>query len=69
MELDCKSSTGLGETETSLLKSAHKISGAQGPRAKAVIWQEPRPELPASLGESPGEAGFSYGSPFGHGHW
>ena len=32
--LECRSSTGLGETETTLLEGTHKVSHALGPRAK-----------------------------------
>ena len=31
---DCRNSTGLGETETSVLESTHRVSCAPGPRGK-----------------------------------
>ena len=57
MELDCRSSTGLGETETPLLEGTYKFSCAPGPRAKAVTSQHLGPDLPAGLGGSSGEGG------------
>ena len=42
--------------QTPLLESAHKVSCAPGPRAKAVTPQEPRLDLPAGLGEAPRKA-------------
>ena len=65
--LDCRSSTGLGEAETPFLEDAHNVLHVPGPRAKAVTSQEPRPDLPASLGGCPGEAGCGHGSPWGSG--
>ena len=56
--LNCRSPTGLVEIETSLLNGTHKISHAPGPRARAVISQEPGPDPP--VGEYPGEAGWRY---------
>ena len=41
--------------ETPLLEGAHKVSHVLGPRAKAVTSQEPRLDLLAGLGGSPGE--------------
>ena len=55
--------------ETSLLKGTQKISHALGPRAKAVIGQEPGPDLPAGLGGCPGKVGGGCGSPWGRRHW
>ena len=52
-----RSSPGLGETETPLLEGAHKFSGTLRPTAKALTAYKPGPDLPAGLGESPGEAG------------
>ena len=49
--------------------SAHTVSCTLGPRAKAVTSQECRPDLPAGLGGSPGEAGGSCISPWGCTHW
>ena len=43
--------------QTPLLESAHKVSRAPGPRAKAVTPQEPKLDLPAGLGEAPGNMG------------
>lgn len=43
--------------KTSLSQDTHKISHAPGPRAKAIISQEPGPDLLAGLGGSPGEVG------------
>ena len=40
-ELDCRSSTGLGETETLLLENADKVPCTLSPSTKAVTPQEP----------------------------
>ena len=63
MGLNCRSSTGLGETEIPLLEGAHRVSHTPGPGAKAVLPYEPGPDLLAGLGGSPGEAGGSCGFP------
>ena len=44
---------GLWQTETPLLKDAHKISHVLGPRAEAVIWKEPGSDPLANLRELP----------------
>ena len=59
MGLDCRNSIGLGETETPPLEGAHKVLCTPGSREKAVTSQKPGPDLPASLGGSPGEAGVA----------
>lgn len=69
--------------QTPLLKGAHKISHALGPRAEAVIWKEPESDSTADLRGPPGQTGGNWSSPgnidtggshFGehilpHGHW
>ena len=60
---------GLWEIETPLLEGAHKISHVLGPRARAVIWKEPGSYPSADLGESTGQAGDNWSSPWGHRHW
>ena len=50
-----------GGTENTVLEDTHGFmcTGTQG---KAVTPQESRPDLPAGLGGSPGEAGIGCGS-------
>ena len=48
MRLDCRSSIGLGETETPILNGTQKVSHAPETRAKAS--QESGPDVPAILG-------------------
>ena len=68
--LNCRSSTGVGETETPQWEDAHKFSCAPGPRAKLVTSKEPGPDLPSGLQGSPMEGGCSCGSLLGHkGGW
>ena len=57
--LNCRSPTRLAGAETLLLKGTYEISHALRPRAKAVIWWEPGPDLPAGPGEAPGELGVA----------
>ena len=57
MGLDCRTLTGLEETETLLLEGTHKVVCASGPREGAVTPGETEPDLPASVGGSPAEAG------------
>ena len=42
MGLSCRISTELGETETPLLKGAHRLSSAPGPRAKQRLHSDLR---------------------------
>ena len=48
------------EIKTPLLKDVHKISHVLGPREEAVICKKSRSDLPANLGEHPGEAGGNW---------
>ena len=48
----------MGDIETPLLESAHKVSWEPGPRTS----YKPRPDLPAGLRRFPGEAGDGYDS-------
>ena len=63
MGFDCRTLTGLGETETRLLEGTHKVVCTSGPREGAVIPWETEPDLPASVGGYPGEVGGGCGSP------
>ena len=56
MGFDCRTLTGLGETETPLLEGTHKVVCALGPGEGAVTQQETEPDLPASVGGSPADA-------------
>ena len=68
-EIDCMTSTGLGETETPLLEGTHKVVCASGPRGRSSDPGETEPDLSASVGGSPAEAGGGSVSPWGQGHW
>ena len=57
MGLDC-----WGEPEILLLEGTQKVWHMPEPRARAVTSKRPGPDLPASLGGSPGEAGGGYAS-------
>ena len=59
MGFDCRTSTGLGETETPLLEGTHKIVCASGPGEGAVTSGETEADLPASVGGSPAEPGVA----------
>ena len=65
MGIDCRTSTGLGETETPLLEECVHRDPGEG----AVNPGETEPDLPASVGGSPAEAGGCSVSPWGQGHW
>ena len=69
MGFDCRTSTGLGETETLLLEGTHKVECTLDPGEGAVTPGETEPGLPASVGGSPAEAGGGCVSPWGQGHW
>ena len=69
MGFDCRTLTGLGETETPLLEGTHKLMCTSGHRGRAVTPGETEPDLPASVGGSPAEVGSGCGSPWGQGHW
>jgi len=56
-EAVCKSSTGLGETETPLLEGAHRLSCALGPRAKQALKKNLGQNDLANHGGSPGKGG------------
>ena len=64
---ECRSCTGLGETEAPLLDGAHKISHALE-QGKAVTPWEPVPDAPADVKGSLGEAWVDCGSLRGQGH-
>ena len=64
----CESQRAVGN-EIPLLKDAHKTTHTPGPREKAAIWKEPGLDLPADLGESPGEAGGNWSSQWGYKNW
>ena len=63
MGFDCRTSTGLGETETLLLEGTHKVVCASGPRGRSSDRIETEPDLPASVGGSPAELGGGSVSP------
>ena len=67
MGIDCRSSTGLGETETPLLEGTHKVVCASGPRGRSSDPTETESDLPASVGGSLAEAGGGCGSLRGQG--
>ena len=56
MGFDCRTSTGLRETETPLLEGTHKVVCTLGPGEGAATPGETEPDLPASVGGSPAEA-------------
>ena len=58
-----------GEAEIPLLEGAHRASCAPQPKEKAGSSQETGPDLPAGLGESPGELRGGCGSLWGQRHW
>ena len=68
MGFDSRTSTGLGKTETPLLEGTHKVV-LHRDRGEEVNPGETEPDLPASIGRSPAEAGGGYGSLWGQGHW
>ena len=57
MGIDCRTSTGLGETEIPLLEGTQKVVCALGPRGRISDPQETEADLPASVGGSPAESG------------
>ena len=57
MGFDCRTSTGLGETETPILEGTHKVVCALGPRGRSSDPGETEPDLPAGVGRPPAEAG------------
>ena len=59
MGFDCRTSTDLGETETSLLEGTHKVVCASGPRGRSGDPIETEPDLPARVGGSPAEVGMA----------
>ena len=65
---ECRSCTGLGETEAPLLDGAHKISHALE-QGKAVTPWEPVPDAPADVKGSLGEAWVDCGSLREQRHW
>ena len=65
--LECRSSIGLGETETPLLEGAHKVSHELGPRAKQWIHRSLGHTYLQVLEDLLGR--FSCGSLWGQGHW
>ena len=69
MGIDCRTSTGLRETETPHLEGTHKVVCASGRRGRSSDPRETEPDLPASVGGSPAEAVGGCGSPWGQGHW
>ena len=69
MGFDCRTLTGLGETETPLLEGTHKVVCASGPGEGAVTPEETEPDLPATVGGAPAEARGGCGLPWGQGHW
>ena len=66
MGIDCRTSTGQGETENPLLEGTHKVVCASGPRGRS---SDPEPDLPASVGGFSAEVGGGSVSPWGQGHW
>lgn len=65
----CRRPGGLLKTETPLIKGVCKTSHTLSPRAKAVIWKDPRADPLADLGESPREAGGKQDSLWEHRCW
>ena len=63
MGFECRTSTGMGETETPLLEGTHKVVCTSGPRGRSSDPIETEPDLPASVGGSPAEAGGGSVSP------
>ena len=51
------------------MEGTHKVVCASGPRGRSSDPTETEPDLPASVGGSPAEAGGDCVSPRGHGHW
>ena len=68
MGFDYKTSTRLGETDSSL-GGTNKTARSKTQRKGAVTPQETEPKLAASVGGSPVEAGVSRGSPQGQREW
>ncbi len=64
---DCRTLTGLGETETPLLEGTHKVVCASDP-GRSSDPGETEPDLPAGVGGSPAEAGVALFHR-GTGHW
>ena len=67
---DCRTLTGLGETETPLLEDTHKVVCESGPRGKEQ-WPHGRLNQTYLLvfGGSPAEVGGGCGSWWGQRHW
>lgn len=59
VRFDCRNSTGLGETDIPPFKGAHNVSCTPGPRGRSnnLIGAWTGPDLPASTGGFPTEAG------------
>ena len=68
MGFDYKTSTGLGETDSSLGGHKQNLVHTKTQR-KAENPQETEPNLPASVGRSPVEAWVGRGLPQGQRHW
>ena len=69
MGFDYKTSTGLGETDSSLGGHRQNLECTKIQRKGAVTTRETEPKLPVSVGGPPVEAWVSRGSPQGQGHW
>ena len=65
MGIDCRTSTGLGETETPLLEGTHKVVCTSGHKGRSSDPIEAERDLPASVGGSPEEAGVGVCHPEG----
>ena len=63
MGFDCRTSTGLGKTETPLLEGTHKVVCASGSRGRSSDPIDTEPDLPTSVAGSPEEAGSGCVSP------
>ena len=50
------------------MEGTQKVVCASGPRARSSDPRESEPDIPASVGESPAEAGGGCGSPWGQVH-
>ena len=57
MGFDYRTLTGIGEKETPCLEGTHKVMCTLGPRGRSSDPIATEPDLPASVGGSPAEAG------------
>ena len=69
MGFDYRTSTALGETDSTLGGHKQNLACIKTQGKGAVTPKEAEPDLPASVGGSPWEVGISSGLSCGLGHW